>query len=39
VARIGFIDLGIIGSPMAANLVRACHQVSGHGDRGHIGVP
>jgi 2-hydroxy-3-oxopropionate reductase len=39
VARIGFIDLGIIGSPMAANLVRAGHQVTGHGDRGHIGVP
>ena len=30
VARIGFIGLGIMGSPMAANLVRAGHQVAGH---------
>jgi 2-hydroxy-3-oxopropionate reductase len=29
-ARIGFIGLGIMGSPMAANLVRAGHQVLGH---------
>ncbi len=27
---IGFIGLGIMGSPMAANLVRAGHQVAGH---------
>jgi 2-hydroxy-3-oxopropionate reductase len=30
VSRIGFIGLGIMGSPMAANLVRAGHQVTGH---------
>jgi 2-hydroxy-3-oxopropionate reductase len=30
VARIGFIGLGIMGSPMAANLVKAGHQVRGH---------
>jgi 2-hydroxy-3-oxopropionate reductase len=30
VPRIGFIGLGIMGSPMAANLVRAGHQVTGH---------
>jgi 2-hydroxy-3-oxopropionate reductase len=30
VARIGFIGVGIMGSPMAANLVRAGHQVTGH---------
>lgn len=29
-ARIGFIGLGIMGSPMAANLVKAGHQVRGH---------
>jgi 2-hydroxy-3-oxopropionate reductase len=29
-ARIGFIGLGIMGSPMAANLVKAGHQVHGH---------
>jgi 2-hydroxy-3-oxopropionate reductase len=29
-ARIGFIGLGIMGSPMAANLARAGHQVAGH---------
>jgi len=29
-SRIGFIGLGIMGSPMAANLVRAGHQVTGH---------
>ncbi len=29
-SRIGFIGLGIMGSPMAANLVRAGHQVAGH---------
>lgn len=29
-ARIGFIGLGIMGSPMAANLVKAGHQVTGH---------
>ncbi|HEY3952960.1 MAG TPA: NAD(P)-binding domain-containing protein [Streptosporangiaceae bacterium] len=29
-ARIGFIGLGIMGSPMAANLVNAGHQVLGH---------
>ncbi len=28
--RIGFIGLGIMGSPMAANLARAGHQVTGH---------
>jgi 3-hydroxyisobutyrate dehydrogenase-like beta-hydroxyacid dehydrogenase len=27
--RIGFIGLGIMGSPMAANLARAGHQVTG----------
>jgi 2-hydroxy-3-oxopropionate reductase len=30
VARIGFIGLGIMGSPMAANLVKAGHQVHGY---------
>jgi 2-hydroxy-3-oxopropionate reductase len=30
VSRIGFIGLGIMGSPMAANLARAGHQVTGH---------
>jgi 2-hydroxy-3-oxopropionate reductase len=30
VYRIGFIGLGIMGSPMAANLARAGHQVTGH---------
>jgi 2-hydroxy-3-oxopropionate reductase len=30
VARIGFIGLGIMGSPMAANLARAGHEVHGH---------
>jgi 2-hydroxy-3-oxopropionate reductase len=30
VARIGFIGLGIMGAPMAANLVRAGPQVAGH---------
>jgi len=30
VARIGFIGLGIMGSPMAANLVKAGHEVHGH---------
>jgi 2-hydroxy-3-oxopropionate reductase len=29
-SRIAFIGLGIMGSPMAANLVRAGHQVTGH---------
>ena len=29
-SRIGFIGLGIMGSPMAANLVRAGHEVAGH---------
>jgi 2-hydroxy-3-oxopropionate reductase len=29
-ARIGFIGLGIMGSPMAANLVKAGHEVHGH---------
>jgi 2-hydroxy-3-oxopropionate reductase len=29
-SRIGFIGLGIMGSPMAANLVRAGHEVTGH---------
>ena len=29
-SRIGFIGLGIMGGPMAANLVRAGHQVAGH---------
>jgi 2-hydroxy-3-oxopropionate reductase len=29
-SRIGFIGLGIMGSPMAANLARAGHQVTGH---------
>ncbi|HEX4062135.1 MAG TPA: NAD(P)-binding domain-containing protein, partial [Streptosporangiaceae bacterium] len=29
-ARIGFIGLGIMGSPMAANLVKAGHQVRGY---------
>jgi len=29
-SRIGFIGLGIMGSPMAANLVKAGHQVTGH---------
>lgn len=29
-ARIGFIGLGIMGSPMAANLVKAGHEVTGH---------
>jgi 2-hydroxy-3-oxopropionate reductase len=29
-ARIGFIGLGIMGSPMAANLVKAGHAVHGH---------
>ncbi len=29
-SRIAFIGLGIMGSPMAANLVRAGHQVAGH---------
>lgn len=28
-AKIGFIGLGIMGSPMAVNLVRAGHQVTG----------
>ncbi|MQA26345.1 MAG: 2-hydroxy-3-oxopropionate reductase [Micromonosporaceae bacterium] len=28
--NIGFIGLGIMGSPMAANLVRAGHHVTGH---------
>ena len=32
-ARIGFIGLGIMGSPMAANLVRAGHQVTGYARR------
>ena len=27
---IAFIGLGIMGSPMAANLARAGHQVTGH---------
>jgi 2-hydroxy-3-oxopropionate reductase len=30
VSRIGFIGLGVMGSPMAANLVRTGHQVTGH---------
>jgi 2-hydroxy-3-oxopropionate reductase len=30
VARIGFIGLGIMGGPMAANLVKAGHEVQGH---------
>jgi 2-hydroxy-3-oxopropionate reductase len=30
VSRIAFIGLGIMGSPMAANLARAGHQVTGH---------
>ena len=29
-SRIGFIGLGIMGSPMAANLVKAGHRVTGH---------
>jgi len=29
-SRIGFIGLGIMGSPMAANLARAGHEVTGH---------
>ena len=29
-SRIAFIGLGIMGSPMAANLARAGHQVTGH---------
>jgi 2-hydroxy-3-oxopropionate reductase len=29
-SRIGFIGLGIMGSPMAANLVKAGHHVTGH---------
>src|ERR1700733_3667502 len=29
-ARIGFIGLGIMGSPMVANLVKAGHEVHGH---------
>jgi 2-hydroxy-3-oxopropionate reductase len=29
-ARVGFIGLGIMGSPMAANLARAGHRVTGH---------
>jgi 2-hydroxy-3-oxopropionate reductase len=29
-STIGFIGLGIMGSPMAANLVKAGHQVRGH---------
>lgn len=29
-SRIGFIGLGIMGSPMAANLVKAGHKVTGH---------
>jgi 2-hydroxy-3-oxopropionate reductase len=32
--RIGFIGLGIMGSPMAANLVEAGHQVRGHDHHG-----
>lgn len=28
--RIGFIGLGIMGSPMAANLIRAGHEVTGY---------
>jgi 2-hydroxy-3-oxopropionate reductase len=30
VSRIGFIGLGIMGGPMAANLVKAGHEVAGH---------
>ncbi len=29
-SRIGFIGLGIMGAPMAANLVKAGHQVTAH---------
>jgi 2-hydroxy-3-oxopropionate reductase len=29
-SRIGFIGLGIMGSPMAANLAKAGHEVAGH---------
>ena len=28
-ARIGFIGLGNMGAPMAANLIKAGHQVTG----------
>jgi 2-hydroxy-3-oxopropionate reductase len=34
---IGFIGLGIMGSPMAANLVKAGHDVAGH-SRGRAGL-
>jgi 2-hydroxy-3-oxopropionate reductase len=30
VSRIGFIGLGIMGAPMAENLVKAGHEVAGH---------
>ena len=29
-SRIGFIGLGIMGAPIAANLVKAGHEVTGH---------
>ena len=29
-SRIGFIGLGIMGAPMAENLVKAGHEVAGH---------
>lgn len=28
--KIGFVGLGIMGGPMAANLVAAGHEVTGH---------
>ncbi|MEU8615950.1 NAD(P)-binding domain-containing protein, partial [Actinoplanes sp. NPDC048791] len=34
---IGFIGLGIMGSPMAANLVKAGYDVAGH-SRGRAGL-
>ncbi|MCO1657707.1 2-hydroxy-3-oxopropionate reductase [Pseudonocardia humida] len=37
-SRIGFVGLGIMGTPMAANLVRAGHEVLGHDvDAGRVG--